>query len=322
MSNVIVYAEIDDGLINDISLQAIAVAAGIAAGQGGQVVCIAAGSGIAEAASGLFAYGADAVYIVDDAALEGYLAKSYAAAISGWIASQDARLALFPASTLGGDLAAAVAASLDAPCALDCDSVESEGGAIRVKRDEFDRKVMTCFEAVSGSPLIVSLRDGIAEVPVADESRGGAVESVAVALDDSVKAAKVLARNVAKKTVNLKDAKIIVAGGAGIGTAENFALVKELADKLGAEIGATRAVVDAGWVPADHQIGQTGATVRPEVYIGIGISGAVQHRVGMCDADKIIAINTDANAPIFHVAHYKIIGDFKDVVPKLIGLIG
>lgn len=322
MSNVIVYAEIDDGLINDTSLQAMAVARGIADSQGGQLLCVAAGNGISETAAGLFAYGADAVHAADDAALGGYVAKPYAAAIGDWIAAQDAPLALFPASTLGGDLAATLASKLGAPCAFDCDSVEAADGSLTVKRDEFDRKVMTCFEAAAGSPLIVSLRDGIAELPVADESRSGVVDPIDLALDDAVKSAKVLARNVAKKTVNLKDAKIIVAGGAGIGTAENFELVKELAEKLGAEIGATRAVVDAGWVPADHQIGQTGATVRPELYIGIGISGAVQHRVGMCDADKIIAINTDANAPIFHVAHYKIVGDFKDVLPKLIKLAG
>lgn len=131
-------------------------------------------------------------------------------------------------------------------------------------------------------------------------------------------AARVLKRDVAKKTVNLRDAKVIVAAGAGVGSTEGLDLVRQLADALGAEIGATRAVVDAGWLPADHQIGQTGATVRPDLYIGCGISGAVQHQVGMLDARKIIAINTDANAPIFKIAHYKVVGDLKAVVPKLL----
>jgi len=321
MSKVIVYAEIDDGLINDISLQCLAVARELVAADGGEVICVTAGAAVADSAGELFAYGADAVYAADDAALQGYLARPYAAALAEWIAAQNAAVALFPASTLGGDLAAVLAAKLKAPCALDCDSVALVDGKVQAKRNEFDRKVLSCFEPSADGTAIVSLRDGSADMPSKDEGRSGEVQTLPVAIDDSAKIAKVLARNVAKKTVNLKDAKVIVAGGAGIGTAENFELVKELADKLGAEIGATRAVVDAGWVPADHQIGQTGATVKPDVYIAIGISGAVQHRVGMSDAGKIIAINTDANAPIFHVAHYKLVGDFKDVVPKLIKML-
>lgn len=322
MSNVIVYAEIDDGLINDISLQCLAVARGLAEAQGGDVVCISAGANVLESARELYGYGADAVFAAEDAALNGYLSRPYAAAISAWIAEQDAPLVLFPASTVGGDLAAAVAAGLGAPCALDCDGIAAEGDSLQLKRTEFDRKVTTRFEPTCAAPVVASLRDGIADVPARDESKSGDVSAVAVQLDDAAGLASVLERNVAKKTVNLKDAKIIVAGGAGIGTSENFELVKQLADKLGAEIGATRAVVDAGWVPADHQIGQTGATVKPDLYIAIGISGAVQHRVGMTDSGKIIAINTDANAPIFHIAHYKVVADFKDVVPKLTKMIG
>lgn len=322
MSNVIVYAEIDDGLINDISLQCLAVARDIADRGAGKVICMSAGAEIAETAQTLFGYGADAVFTAEDSALKGYVARPYVAAISSWLAAQDAPLVLFPASTLGSDLAAAVAAKLAAPVVIDCDRVEANEGCLALKRIEFDRKVITKFESSAGKPVFAALRDGIADVPALDESKKGAVESIAVGVSDTEILARVLDRNVAKKTVNLKDAKIIVAGGAGIGTAEDFELVKELAAKLDAEIGATRAVVDAGWVPADHQIGQTGATVKPDVYIGIGISGAVQHRVGMCDAQKIIAINTDPNAPIFHVAHYKVVGDFKEVLPKLLKMLG
>ena len=322
MSNVIVYAEIDDGLINDISLQCMAVARGIAEQNGGKVICLAAGADISAPAQSLFGYGADAVFAAENPDLKGYVARPYVAAVSSWIAAQEAPIVLFPASTLGSDLAAAVSAKLAAPVVIDCDSVAfTEGGAV-LKRTEFDRKVMTKFAPVAGKPVFAALRDGIADVPALDDSKSGSVESVAVDIPDTEKLAKVLERNVARKTVNLKDAKIIVAGGAGIGTAEDFELVKEFAAKLDAEIGATRAVVDAGWVPADHQIGQTGATVKPDLYIGIGISGAVQHRVGMCDAQKIVAINTDANAPIFHVAHYKVVGDFKEVLPKLLKMIG
>jgi electron transfer flavoprotein alpha subunit len=322
MSNLIVYAEIDDGLINDISLQCLATARRIADQQGSSVSCVTAGANVAETAATLFGYGADNVFAAESVALEGYIAKPYTSVVGAWIATQDSPLVLFPASTLGNDLAASIAASLNAPCMLDCDSLEPAGDTYTLKRSEFDRKVMTSFAAVSGRPVIASLRDGITEIPATNPAKTGSVTPVEVALDDTEQLAKVLRRNVAKKTVNLKDAKIIVAGGAGVGTKENFELIQRLADTLNAEIGATRAVVDAGWMPADHQVGQTGATVRPELYIACGISGAVQHRVGMCDSGKIIAINVDANAPIFHIAHYKIVGDLKEVIPKLLKLLG
>ena len=190
-----------------------------------------------------------------------------------------------------------------------------------MRRAGYDRKVLTTFAPADGRALIATLRDGAAEAPAADAGRTGAVQDVPVVLDAADLVSKVLRRDVAKKTVNLKDAKIIVAAGAGVGGPEGLGLVKDLAAALGAEVGATRAVVDANWLPADHQIGQTGATVRPAVYIACGISGAVQHRVGMMDAGKIVAINTDANAPIFKIAHYKLVGDLKVIVPKLIKLL-
>lgn len=321
MSNILVYAEIDDGIINDISLQCIAVARALADEQGGSVACFTAGSEVADSAAELFAYGADSVAVAEDASLDSYVAKPYIQAIADWVESRNAPLVLFPASTLGGDLAASLAARMGAPCVIECDSIDSSDGAYTLKRDEFDRKVMTNFAPANGDTVVAALRDGIAEAPAKDESKTGEVTKIDFSADTAEQLAKVLQRNVAKKTVNLKDAKIIVAGGAGVGTAEEFEKIKQLADKLGAEIGATRAVVDAGWVAPDHQVGQTGATVRPELYIACGISGAVQHRVGMCDADQIVAINIDPNAPIFHVAHYKIVGDLKEVVPKLLKLL-
>lgn len=322
MSNVIVFAEIDDGAITDITLQCVSVARSIADGGGGEVLCCVAGSEVADVAGDLFGYGADKVYVADDARLDGYVANPYTQAISSWIDSANAPLVLFPASTVGNDLAASVASELKLPCALDCDSVQSIDGEVVLKRKEFDRKILTNFAPANDRPVVAALRDGIADVPSADASKSGVVESLDVEGMAIESTAKVLERNVAKKTVNLKDAGIIVAGGAGVGNEDNFQILKELADKLGAEIGATRAVIDAGWLAADHQVGQTGATVRPKLYIACGISGAVQHRVGMSDAEKIVAINIDSNAPIFHVAHYKIVGDLKEVLPKLIKLIG
>ncbi len=316
MPDISVFVECDDGVLNDISLQCLGAARALAAG--GKVRCLVAGQGVSAPAAGLFALGADEVTACDDARLAAYTLRPYRKAVTTWLQASPSALVLFGATTLGNDLAPSVAASLKAACVLSADGVEAAAGGFSARRIEFDRKVQTSFAPAKGGLFVVSLRDGAAAAPAADAARSGAVQPLAVDLNDTDLAARVLKRAVAKKTVNLKDAKIIVAAGAGVGNAEGLAIVRKLAEALGAEVGATRAVVDAGWLPADHQIGQTGATVRPDLYIACGISGAVQHRVGMMDARKIIAINTDANAAIFKVAHYQIVGDLKVVIPKLI----
>jgi len=320
MADIIVFAEVDDGAVNDISLQCLAKARQVA-GAGGRVKCLAAGPGAAGAAPALFGCGADEVSAADDPRLAGYAARRYGRVVGGWLKGQGAALALFPSTTLGCDLAASVAAERGTACVLYCDDVAAADGGFVFLRAEYDRKVTTHYALAAGGLAIASLRDGAAAAPRSDASRAGAVSAVEVVLDEADLVTKVLRRDVAKKTVNLKEAKIIVSGGAGVGSAGNFALIRELAAALGAEVGATRAVVDAGWLPADHQVGQTGATVRPSLYIACGISGAVQHRVGMMDSGRIVAINTDANAPIFRIAHYKIVGDLKVVVPKLVKLL-
>jgi electron transfer flavoprotein alpha subunit len=276
---------------------------------------------VAGLAPALVAAGADSVAVADDERLAAYVTAPFAKAVGACLDANPADLLLLAASTAGNDLGPAVAAARKAACAVDCDGVAAQGGAISLRRAGYDRKVMTTFVPAAAGLVVGTLRDGAAPAPVADTARQGAIAPLALELTPAELVSKVLRRDVAKKTVNLKDAKIIVAAGAGVGSPEGLATVRDLAQALGAEIGATRAVVDAGWLPADHQIGQTGATVRPEVYIACGISGAVQHRVGMMDARKIVAINSDGNAPIFRIAHYKIVGDLKVVVPKLVKLL-
>ncbi len=319
MAEFIVFTEIDDGIINDVSLQALAVARDLAE-EGDRVVCLAVGQGVGAQAQAVFAHGADEVHAADSDSLAGYVNRPYREIVTRWLGGRQADLMLFPGTTVGNDLAPSVAAELQWPCVLDADRVEKNGGGYMAKRIEFDRKVLSGFEPAKGCPMIVTVRDGIAEVPPAVDG-SGSVTAVDCYLSAEAQTAQVIRREVAKKTVNLKEARIIVAGGAGVGTRENFALVQQLADALEAEVGATRAVVDAGWLPADHQIGQTGAVVRPDLYIACGISGAVQHRVGMLDSRQIVAINIDANAPIFRIAHYKLVGDLSTVIPRLIKLI-
>lgn len=318
MATIFVFAEINEGVVNDVSLQVLAAARRIAV-PGDRVVAFAAGSGITAVVQTLCAHGADEAVVADDAAFKDYLTSPYRAAVSAFLAQHPCSLVLFPATTCGNDLAPVVAAGLDAACVLDGVALRLEAGKAIVSRIEFDRKVKTCYVAAGDRPMVATLKDGIAEAIAPDAARPNVVKPFAVSLPAT--RARIVRRDVARKSVNLKAAKIIVGAGAGIGAKDNFAKIQELAGALGAQIGATRAIVDAGWLPADHQIGQTGVTVRPEVYIACGVSGAVQHWVGISEARKIVAINSDKNAPIMKRAHYRIAGDLNAVVPKLTKLL-
>ena len=165
---------------------------------------------------------------------------------------------------------------------------------------------------------MVTVREGVMKMDAPDPSRKGELVRVKAELSDTDTVIKVIERVRQDKEVDLKGAQIIVAGGYGVGSKENFKLIRDLAEALGGEVGASRAAVDAGWISHDYQIGQTGVTVRPRLYICAGISGSIQHRAGMTESKKIIAINTDPDAPIFSVAHYAIVGDLNDVIPKMI----
>jgi electron transfer flavoprotein alpha subunit len=319
MSDVLVYAQIADGAVHDVSLQCLAKARQLAGG--GKVVCLVPGSDVQAAAAGLFGYGADEVHAAEDANLSQYVTAPFKKVVKDFLGAHSFGAVLFPSTTVGDDLAPILAAELGAACVLHCDDIADQGGTLVAKRLEFDRKVATSFAARDGATLFATLKDGAVETPAPDTAATGTVQAVAVALGEADLKARVLNRDVATKTVNLKDARIIVGAGAGVGSKENFESIKALAAQLGAEIGATRAVVDAGWLPADHQIGQTGATVRPDLYVACGISGAVQHWVGISEAKTIIAINTDKNAPLMKRAHFRITGDLNEVVPKLTKLI-
>lgn len=319
MAEIIVFGQIEDGVVLDGTLQCLATARCIAAGSGDTVAVAALGSDIAGLADGLIARGADKVYLADDPALAQFVTGPYKRVLKDLLAAQDVRALLLPATTTGDDLAPVLAAEAGLGCVMHCDSVEADGDALKLKRLEYDRKVMTAYR-VSGC-AVLTLKDGAADPLAKDAGRSGETVAVSVSLDEADMKSTIARRDVTAKSINLKDANIIVAAGAGVGNADNFATVKELADKLGAELGATRAVCDAGWLPADHQIGQTGAVVKPDLYIAVGISGAVQHWVGMSDAKTIVAVNVDKNAPLMKRAHYRIVGDLSEVVPKLIKLI-
>ncbi len=317
MSNTLVIAHVIEGHVTDVTLQAVAKAKTL----GSPVHALVIGQGVAPLAASLTAAGCDAVHVAETDQLATYVTTPFLRVAQSVVQSGGYGLILLPASTMGNDLAPVLAAKLNAACVLDADDVKVEGGNTLVRRTEFDRKAGTWFAAVSGKTMIATLKDGVADTPTPDTAKAGTVNTVAVSLTEADLKARVLKRDVAKPTVNLKGAKIIVAAGAGVGNKDNFSKITDLAAKLGAQIGATRAVVDAGWLPADHQIGQTGATVKPDLYIACGISGAVQHWVGMMDSRTIVAINSDKNAPLMKRAHYRIAGDLNVVLPKLTKLI-
>jgi electron transfer flavoprotein alpha subunit len=311
MTRILVYMEHEGGVASDVSLQLLALAR---RQDGAEVTALCAAADPAGLAAQALSHGANEALIVADASLASYLGRPVSQALKAAIEETQPRLVLLPAGTIGNDLAPLCAATLDAACILDGDGLELDGSVTRVFRTEYDARVKVALEAEG--LCLVTLKDGICE---SAEAAGGDTKSLDVAIDAGT--ASVQRREVATKTVNLKDAPVIVGGGAGLGNAENFALLEKLARKLGGELGATRASVDAGWISAERQIGQTGVTVRPNLYIACGISGAIQHVVGIRDAKTIVAINSDAGAPIFRVSHYKLVGDLNTIIPKLLELL-
>jgi len=320
MPEILVCVEITDDAVTDLSLQAVRRGAELARESGSKLSCLVLGAGIQAIAATLYGYGAEAVYAAEEPRLKSFLAAPYRKVVSAFVKKQAPSLIFFPATTRGDSLAPLVAHDLGMACALDCQRTEFVAGAFVAKRSEYDNKGFAKYGPSLKQGLIVTVKDGISDAGVPDTKKGNA-EAVSVTLSEADFVTKVLKREVAKSTVDLKRAKIIVTAGAGIGTKDNYKLIENLATALGGEVGATRPVVDAGWASADRQIGQTGVTVKPDLYVACGVSGAVQHRVGMMNAKKIVAINTDASAPIFRFAHYKIVGDMVEVVPKLIKLL-
>jgi len=236
---------------------------------------------------------------------------------------------LIGATPIGRDLAPRVASSIR--CGLTADCTDLQIGDYTSKKDKqvyadllyqirpaFGGNLIATIVNPLTRPQMATVREGVMRRLDPDVTRQGVIEKVEPAFDERDLVLKVLSRETRESRVNLKSAPIVVSGGAGVGSKENFELIEELAHILGGEVGASRAAVDAGYVSREHQVGQTGTTVRPRLYIAAGISGAIQHRAGMDQSSKIIAINTDPNAPIFQIAHYKIIGDLAEVIPMMI----
>jgi electron transfer flavoprotein alpha subunit len=317
MANVLVYAETRGGDLRKAALETITAARKLAdASGGGEVHAFIAGPpGVAAKAAQLGEYGADVVLVAENAAFATFAREAVAATIAAR-AKQGYRAVLLGFTAQGRDLGPRVAAKLDAPIVSDAIEVSIVGDAIVAKHPGYANKVIATL-SVSGPLAVVSLRPN-AFTPQAS-ARPGRVETVSPAVDPGSE--RVVVKQVvegAKGRPDLGEAPIIVSGGRGLKAPENFKLVEDLADAFGnAAVGATRAVTDDGWRPHSDQIGQTGRQVSPQLYIAVGISGAIQHLAGMRTSRTIVAINKDKEAPIFKVADYGIVGDVLEVVPAL-----
>ncbi len=318
MGNTFAFAESRGGALRTVAFEAVTAARRAAeVSGGGEVHALVVGApGIAGQAEQLARHGADLITVVEHAGLERYNPESVAATVAARIGAGAYRAAFFAASAQGRDLAPRVAAALGKSLASDVVAFELQGETFIVRHPVYAGKAMVTLR-LTGSPALISLRPGA--VAAAEARGGGRVEQAQPALDPS--AAKVVVTELLDRggaKLDLGEAPVIVSGGRGLRAAEHFALVEALAAAFGnAAVGATRAVTDDGWRPATDQIGQTGRVVSPDLYVAVGISGAVQHLAGMRTAKTIVAINKDKDAPIFKIADYGIVGDLFEIVPRL-----
>jgi electron transfer flavoprotein alpha subunit len=318
MANVLVFAETRGTALRKVALEAVTAARALAeASGGGEVHALIAGApGAAAGAEQLGKYGADVVYVVEHPALATFERESIAATVAERAKQGGYRAVVLGFSTQGRDLGPRLAAKLDAPIAADVIDIAVSGDTVVVKHPGYANKVILTL-ALSGSPVVLSVRPGA--FTAKESPKSARVEHVQPAADPA--AARVVVKEVvegAKGRPDLGEAPVIIAGGRGLKAAENFKLVEALADAFGnAAVGATRAVTDDGWRPHSDQIGQTGRQVSPQLYVAVGISGAIQHLAGMRTSKTIVAINKDKEAPIFKVADYGIVGDVLEVVPAL-----
>jgi len=317
MANILVYAESRGGDLRKVAFEAVTAARGLADVIGGEVHAIVCGpSGIAAKADQLAKFGADVVIAVEHAGFANYAREAVAATVAGRAKTGGYRAVILGFTAQGRDLGPRVAAKLDAPIAADVVSLSGSASTLTVKHPGFANKVNVTLE-VTGPSAVVSVRPSA--FTAKESPKAGRVESAQPAADPGVE--RVVVKELIEGNrgkIDLGDAPVIISGGRGLKAAENFKLVEDLAAAFGnAAVGATRAVTDEGWRPHADQIGQTGRQVSPQLYVAVGISGAIQHLAGMRTARTIVAINKDKEAPIFKVADYGIVGDALEIVPAL-----
>jgi electron transfer flavoprotein alpha subunit len=287
-----------------------------AGGLGGGVTALLLGEGVAALVQDVIAHGADEVLVADHPSLKEFRAEPYADVLARLARERQPEVILAGATTRGRDLLGLLTVDLETSSIADATDVKVVDGQVQATRPVYAGKLLATAVG-QRQPLLLSLRPRAFPKPEPDATRAGNVETVEAAIDEAAIATKVVDYAVQEGQVSLADARIIVSGGRGVGGPEGFKPVLELAQVLGGAMGASRAAVDAGWIPYAHQVGQTGKTVSPDLYVACGISGAIQHQAGMRSAKTIVAINKDPEAPIFRLARYGIVGDLFKIVPAL-----
>lgn len=318
---VYVFAQQTDGVIANVSFELLGKARELANDLETDVTAILLGYNIKHLANELVAYGADRVIIADDEALKDYMTEYYTSAVSKIIEERKPEAVLFGATSIGRDLAPRISARVRTGLTADCTKLEidNESHQMRMTRPAFGGNLMATIVCPEYRPQMATVRPGVMQKAERDDTRKAEILEFNHGFEKNgccVEIAEVIKKEKAK--CDIQEAKILVSGGRGLGSKENFEMLYELAKVLGGEVSASRACVDAGWVDKELQVGQTGKTVRPHLYIAVGISGAIQHIAGMEESDIIIAINKDESAPIFDVADYGIVGDLNKIIPELI----
>lgn len=330
-NNLIVYCEIEDGRVADVSLELLTKGRKLADRLGVKLQALIIGADLNGVEKQVFPYGADTVYKVDDKRLYPYTSNPHAAVLINLFKEIKPQIALMGATCIGRDLGPRVSSALHSGLTADCTALEIGDHTDPKTKTDYHDLLYQIRPAFGGNivativnpecrPQMATVREGVMKKEVFDPNHTGEVINLDPAkyVSDTDFVVEIIDRQIAKSKINIKNSPIIVAGGYGVGSKENFQLLFDLANTLGAEVGASRAAVDAGFIEHERQIGQTGVTVRPKLYIACGISGQIQHIAGMQESSIIISINNDPNAPINAIADYVITGNMEDIVPKLI----
>lgn len=327
--NVWIFIEQEDGRIADVGLELLAKGKELADTLESKVWALLLGNKVEPLAEALIHQGADHVLVADHPELALYRTLPYSRVLIDQVQAHQPYIFLIGATPVGRDLAPRVASAANVGLTADCTDLQIGDYLLKKEKREYKDLLYQIRPAFGGNivativnpktrPQMATVREGVMQPNLPDPNRNGEIDAIIPTFESEDFALEILSREVREPTVNLKDAPVIVAGGGGISSLDEAQLIEELAHILGGEVGASRAAVDAGFFSHEHQVGQTGTTVRPRLYIAAGISGAIQHSSGMDQSNKIISINTDPEAPISHLAHYKIVGEVADVLPLLI----
>ncbi len=331
MNNIFVYIELEGGKVADVSLELLTKGRELAATQGVRLEAVVIGSGVAGLETELAKYGADTVWVADDEIFAPFRTLPHTAVMCGLIEQEKPQIVLFGATCIGRDFAPRVSSALHSGLTADCtqlvigDHKDAKTGKeytdlLYQIRPAFGGNIIATIVNPDHRPQMATVREGVMRKEYAAQPAAGEVRAIdwKKYVKDSDLAVRIVERQIEERKIDIKGASIIVAGGYGMGSKENFKLVHELADVLGAEVGASRAAVDAGFTEHERQVGQTGVTVRPKLYIACGISGQIQHTAGMEESSMVISINNDPEAPINKIADYAITGDVNEIIPKMI----